>query len=96
MVDGEIVKFEKILTNNKNCYNPTTGVFTAPKTGLYQVSATVMSSNLKMLHVHLWQNEKPLVALYAAVGYNESTANTSLEPNNRNTVINKYVYSDKR
>jgi hypothetical protein len=38
----------------------------------------VMSSNLKMLHVHLWQNEKPLVALYAAVGYNESTANTVL------------------
>ena len=40
MVDGEIVKFDEAWTNNKNCYNPTTGVFTASKTGQYQVSAT--------------------------------------------------------
>ena len=78
MVDGEIVKFDKVWTNNKNCYNPTTGVFTAPKTGLYQVSATVMSSSSKALYAHLWQNENRLVAFYAAAGYNEATANTLL------------------
>ena len=78
MVDGEIVKFENVWTNNKNCYNPTTGVFTAPKTGLYQVSATVMSSSSKALYAHLWQNENRLVAFYAAAGYNEATANTLL------------------
>ena len=78
MVAGEIVKFDKVLTNNKNCYNPTTGVFTAPITGLYQVSATVMSSSSKSLYVHLWQNENSMVALYAAAGYNEATVNTVL------------------
>jgi hypothetical protein len=78
MVDGEIVKFENVWTNNKNCYNPTTGVFTAPKTGLYHVSATVMSTSSKALYVHLWQNENRLVALYAVAGYNEATANTVL------------------
>ena len=78
MVNGEILKFDKVLTNNKNCYNPTTGVFTAPKTGLYQVSATVMSSSSKDVHVHLWQNKNRLVSLYGAVGYNEATANTVL------------------
>jgi hypothetical protein len=78
MVDGEIVKFDKVWTNNKNCYNPTTGLFTVPKTGLYQVSATVMSSQHKTLYVHLWQNENRLVALYGNVGHNEATANTVL------------------
>ena len=75
---GEILKFDKVWTNNKNCYNPTTGVFTVPKTGLYQVSATVMSSKSKHLHVHLWQNENRMVALFAVAGYNEATANTVL------------------
>ena len=78
MVDGEILKFNKVWTNNKNCYNPTTGVFTAPKTGLYQVSATVMSAKHKIVFVHLWQNENRLVGLYGAAGYNEAAANTVL------------------
>ena len=78
MVDGEIVKFDKVWTNNKNCYSPTTGVFTAPKTGLYQISATIMSSGSKPMYVHLWQNENRMVALWAAVGHNEATVNTVL------------------
>ena len=78
MADGEIMKFDKVWTNNKNCYNPTTGVFTVPKTGLYQVSATIMSSRSKNLYVHLWKNENSMMALYAAVGNNEATVNTVL------------------
>jgi hypothetical protein len=78
MVDGEIVKFDKVLTNNKDCYNPTTGVFTAPKTGLYQVSATVMSSKHKTVFVHLWQNENRMVPLYGNVGHNVAAANIVL------------------
>jgi hypothetical protein len=78
LVHGEIVKFDKVWTNNKNCYNPTTGVFTAPKTGLYHVSATVMSTSSKVVYVFLWQNENSLVAFYAAAGYNEATVNTVL------------------
>ena len=78
MVDGEIVKCDKVWTNNRNCYNPTTGVFTAPKTGLYHVSATVMSTSSNSLHVQLWQNKNRLVSLYGGAGYNEATVNTVL------------------
>ena len=78
MVDGEIVKFDQVWTNNKNCYNPTTGVFTAPKAGLYQVSATVASSKHKSLLANLHQNENRLVSLYAGPGYDEATVNTVL------------------
>ena len=78
MANGEIVKFSNVWTNNMNCYNPSTGVFTVPKTGLYQISATVMSSHNKALLVDLWQNENRLVALYAKTGYNDATANTVL------------------
>ena len=37
-----------------------------------------MSLSSKALYVRLWQNENPLVALYAAVGNNEATANIVL------------------
>lgn len=76
--DGEIIKFDKVWTNNKNGYNPNTGVFTAPKTGLYQVSATIMSSHKKPLLAYLWQNDVRMVSLYSGTGYNEATANMVL------------------
>jgi hypothetical protein len=53
-------------------------IFEDTKRGLFQVLATVMSSNHNTVYVHLWQNENRLVALYANVGYNEATANIVL------------------
>lgn len=53
-------------------------MFTAPKTGLYQISATVMSSHKKSLHVYLWQNDVRMVSLFSGEGYNEATANMVL------------------
>ena len=32
---GSVLIFNKTLSNIDNCYNPATGVFTAPKTGIY-------------------------------------------------------------
>ncbi|VDH93160.1 Hypothetical predicted protein [Mytilus galloprovincialis] len=76
--DKEIVKFDKVWTNNGNHYDPNTGIFIAPREGLYQVSTTVMSVYGKYVHVHIWQNETRTVGLYPGTGYNEATANIVL------------------
>ncbi|CAG2254699.1 unnamed protein product [Mytilus edulis] len=74
----EILKFDKVWTNNGNHYNPSTGIFQAPKEGLYQVSATVMSAHGKDIFVKLWQNETKMVGLFPGTGYSEATINMVL------------------
>nr|CBX41704.1 putative C1q domain containing protein MgC1q55 [Mytilus galloprovincialis] len=76
--DEEIVKFDKVWTNNGNYYDPNTGIFIAPREGLYQVSTTVMSVDGKTVYVHIWQNETRTVGLYPGTGYSEATANIVL------------------
>ncbi|XP_063422233.1 complement C1q-like protein 2 [Mytilus trossulus] len=75
---NEILKFDKVWTNNGNHYNPSTGIFQSPKEGLYQVSATVMSSSGKQLFVRIWQNETKMIGLYPGTGYSEATINMVL------------------
>ncbi|XP_052068858.1 complement C1q-like protein 2 [Mytilus californianus] len=75
---NEILKFDKVWTNNGNHYDPSTGVFQAPIEGLYQVSATVMSVNGKNVLAKLWQNETKMVGLYPGTGYSEATVNMVL------------------
>ncbi|XP_071167986.1 complement C1q-like protein 3 [Mytilus edulis] len=74
----EIVKFNKVWTNNGKDYDPNTGIFQAPFKGVYQFSFTVMSTRGKELFVYLWQNKTRLVAVYPGTGYNEGTANMVL------------------
>ena len=42
-----IVKFDNVILNREGGYDPKTGIFTAPRAGLYQISVTVMSTNRK-------------------------------------------------
>ena len=43
--NGHILKFDKILNNNGNAYNPTTGTFTAPFNGTYEFSIVMLNAN---------------------------------------------------
>ncbi|XP_071180308.1 heavy metal-binding protein HIP-like [Mytilus edulis] len=66
----EVVIFDKIWLNMGGAYDKDTGVFTAPKTGLYSISTTVMSYHAMYLHCYLWKNNERMVL---AFGTNNST-----------------------
>ncbi|XP_063434264.1 multimerin-2-like [Mytilus trossulus] len=79
---GELVKFDKVWTNVKKDYDPITGVYTAPTSGVYQFSCTVMTSSGGQLRVFLWKNDAKTVAVYPGqIGYNTGTLNMVLELN---------------
>ncbi|XP_076090025.1 uncharacterized protein LOC143062064 [Mytilus galloprovincialis] len=44
---NDVVKFEDVRINRGDGYNPSTGVFTAPKSGLYQISCMLLGEKLK-------------------------------------------------
>ncbi|CAC5399839.1 C1QL [Mytilus coruscus] len=52
------VKFEKVWTNIGNGYDPSTGIFTAPRPGVYHITAVVMSVNGKTFFLHLKHNNE--------------------------------------
>ncbi|CAG2219186.1 unnamed protein product [Mytilus edulis] len=52
----QIIKFEKVWTNIGNGYNPSTGIFTAPRQGVYHITAVVMSQSGQLLYLHLKHN----------------------------------------
>ncbi|XP_063414349.1 uncharacterized protein LOC134696458 [Mytilus trossulus] len=41
-VGSEVLKFADVRINKGGAFNPSTGVFTAPKQGIYQMSCTIM------------------------------------------------------
>ena len=38
-----ILKFDNVILNRRGGYDPKTGIFTAPITGLYQISVTLLN-----------------------------------------------------
>lgn len=60
----EVVIFDKIWLNMGGAYDQDTGVFTAPKMGLYSISTTVMSYHTSHLHCDLWKNNKKMLRAF--------------------------------
>ena len=74
------IKFDNVILNRGNSYDPKTGTFTAPKTGLYQLSVTIMSSINNSLGCGIMRNRKIFLFLYASKIHESSeTANPVLE-----------------
>ena len=75
-----IVKFDNVILNRRGGYDPKTGIFTAPRTGLYQISVTIMSNAGKYVDVDIAKNDLVLLRLYGpAVHGSTQTANPVLE-----------------
>ncbi|CAC5402909.1 unnamed protein product [Mytilus coruscus] len=97
----EVVKFDKVWTNEGKGYYPNSGIFTAPRKGFYQISATTMSTLGKHFHSYLMKkkNEKT-VGLYTGQGYHTGSANIVLKLKKGDRVYIKHksntenIYSD--
>lgn len=60
----EIIKFNKVLTNIRNGYNPSTGIFTVPISGVYQFSSVIMSQSGKKIIATLYLNDTRVSSVY--------------------------------
>ena len=75
-----ILKFDNVILNREGGYDPKTGIFTAPRTGLYQISVTIMSNAGKSVILDIAKNDLMLLMLYGpAVHGSTQTANPVLE-----------------
>ena len=75
-----ILKFDNVILNRRGCYDPKTGIFTAPRTGLYQISVTIMSNAGKYVILDIAKNDLMLLMLYGpAVHGSTQTVNPVLE-----------------
>ncbi|XP_063410386.1 complement C1q subcomponent subunit B-like [Mytilus trossulus] len=71
---NEIVKFDKVWTNNADGYDPSSGVFTAPLSGLYHFAAVVMSSSVGNMYLRLFHNNDNITSTRTKVkGYMTGT-----------------------
>ncbi|XP_063404369.1 uncharacterized protein LOC134687840 [Mytilus trossulus] len=53
---GAKVLFNQVWNNEGNGYQPSTGIFTAPRAGLYHITAVVMSTHGQTLYLRLYHN----------------------------------------
>ncbi|VDI52053.1 Hypothetical predicted protein [Mytilus galloprovincialis] len=94
------IKFEKVWTNIGNGYNPSTGIFTAPRQGVYQITAVVLSVSGKQLYLHLkHNNEYTAGRLVYGDGYKTGTFDVVLNLQKGDTISvvcksSTSVYSD--
>ncbi|KAH3805790.1 complement C1q tumor necrosis factor-related protein 4-like [Dreissena polymorpha] len=70
---GQTVVFDQLLTmidstQSLGGYSATTGVFTAPLSGVYVFSCTIMTLDQHTTHVALQKNNTPLSTIYVSGG----------------------------
>ncbi|XP_063409963.1 EMILIN-2-like [Mytilus trossulus] len=58
------IKYDRVILNQGRGYNPKTGIFTATKSGLYLISATVMSNGGGYLDAYISKNGANLMNLH--------------------------------
>ncbi|CAG2244953.1 C1QL [Mytilus edulis] len=91
----EVIIFDKIWLNMGGAYDNDTGVFTAPKTGLYSISTTVMSHHNSHLHCYLWKNNERMVLAFGN-DFSTGTLNVVMALKKSDTVYVKHAASTEK
>lgn len=94
LATNEVVKFDKVWTNIGNGYDSSSGVFTAPRGGVYQFSCSAMTASNKTLRLHLMKNDQRTVGLYPGQsGHNMGTLSMVLQLKKGDRVYMKHPTS---
>ncbi|XP_052063229.1 complement C1q-like protein 2 [Mytilus californianus] len=72
-----VLKFDEVTTNIGQNYNPSTGVFTAPKEGVYQISCVMVAGGRNNIHYWLYKNKERF-----SYGYTSPTAHANSNTQN--------------
>ncbi|XP_063435879.1 complement C1q tumor necrosis factor-related protein 2-like [Mytilus trossulus] len=92
--ENEIIKFDKVFTNNLNGYNPSTGIFTAPIAGIYRFSSMVMNERGKPLVVSLWHNNTRVTSVSTKVSdHTTGTLSIQLDLNKGDHIAVRSYYN---
>ena len=73
-----MVKFEDVRVNRGQGYNPSTGVFKAPRKGLYHIACLILGNNGHVVNYQLNKNDALYTGGYATKGVHTSSTITSL------------------
>ncbi|XP_052101360.1 complement C1q subcomponent subunit C-like [Mytilus californianus] len=75
---NQIIKFDSVKTNIGGHYSPSTGIFTAPRNGLYMISATTRANGSNYLHCEMQVNGEMKEKLFGTSA-STGTANAVLQ-----------------
>lgn len=68
LTTNEVVKFDTVQTNHGNGYDITTGIFTVPAAGVYEITVNFLSgSDSKFLELNLMKNQEVVGRAHAAL-----------------------------
>ncbi|KAH3698923.1 hypothetical protein DPMN_073868 [Dreissena polymorpha] len=85
------IVFDTVVTNHGNAYSGTTGIFTAPRPGVYAFYVHILGSN-RVMEVTLRKNDHNLVLLYSQgtghYGSDDNMAVVDLAEGDRVCVLN--------
>jgi len=76
---NQIIAFDRVVTNVGNTYNPHVGAFTAPASGIYVFSVSLLSYPGHTTHYQLMKNNDFISIIYLqtpSAGQYESTSQT--------------------
>ena len=93
-IDG-VVKFEDVRVNRGQGYNTSTGVFTAPRKGLYHISCLILGRT-NVVHYQLNKNDAPYTYGYSTKGvHTSSTISSLVEMKKGDRVFIKHRHTSK-